>query len=107
LLQAVIAIATTSATGNGNITTTGGENCSERGMLYWGYDDTDKVRGDVDGITAVFEENDNTGNFWYRSIYEKSNRFIVQKHNTMQGLTQQIHQEQATATTVEFLDTLN
>ena len=60
--QAVSSITPTTATGNGNITATGGENCDERGILYWDYDNADKVRGDVNG-TTIFEENDNAGNF--------------------------------------------
>ncbi|MGE5343161.1 MAG: choice-of-anchor Q domain-containing protein [Candidatus Omnitrophota bacterium] len=44
----------TSATGNGNITATGGSNATSRGLIYYTYTDTDKVIGDA-GVTQVSE----------------------------------------------------
>ena len=61
--QAVSSIGTTSATGNGNITATGGENCSERGIIYYPYTNTDKIIGGAN-VTKVDETGDfGTGSF--------------------------------------------
>jgi len=52
--QAVSAIATTTATGNGNITNTGGAISTARGVIFWTYNNTDQAVGDS-GTTSITE----------------------------------------------------
>ena len=52
--QAASAVVATSATGNGTITATGGANATARGVIYWGYNNSDQVIGDG-GVTNVSE----------------------------------------------------
>ena len=52
--QAASAAVATSATGNGTITATGGANATARGVIYWGYNNSDQVIGDG-GVTNVSE----------------------------------------------------
>ncbi len=52
--QAASSISSTAATGNGNITATNGANATARGVIYWGYNNSDQIIGDG-GVTDVSE----------------------------------------------------
>ncbi|MEI6143258.1 MAG: BspA family leucine-rich repeat surface protein [Mariniphaga sp.] len=61
--QAASSITATTATGNGNITATNGANSTIRGMIYWLYTNTDKIKTDA-GVTTVSENGSfGTGTF--------------------------------------------